>query len=240
MEAAGPLTTAEIARRTELSLEDVTASVDRAESEGGLSVIGGYVASTAAAEALLERIRALLAPRGGQPGAAAGLSRAALPQQLRAPAPLVAALLEGLAADGELVLEGGRVLPPGHTAPPHGPEAARLLAALDQGGFAPPDLPALARAQGAPAGLLDALTAAGVLVRITPTFGLTRAGYARWRQAVGEAFAASEQVTVSQLRDQLGTSRKYVLAFLEHLDARAVTRRVGEARILLDRTWLPE
>ncbi len=240
VEAAGPLTPAEIARRTELSLEDVTASVDRAESEGGLSVIGGYVASTAAVEALLERIRALLAPRDGQPGAAAGLSRAALPQQLRAPAPLVAALLEGLAADGELVLEGGRVLPPGHTAPPHGPEAARLLAALDQGGFAPPDLPALARAQGAPAGLLDALTAAGDLVRITPTFGLTRAGYARWRQAIGEAFAASEQVTVSQLRDQLGTSRKYVLAFLEHLDARAVTRRVGEARILLDRTWLPE
>ena len=57
---------------------------------------------------------------------------------------------------------------------------------------------------------------------------------------IGEAFAASEQLTVSQLRDRLGTSRKYVLAFLEHLDARAVTRRIGEARILLDRTWLPE
>ncbi|MCY4111171.1 MAG: SelB C-terminal domain-containing protein, partial [Chloroflexi bacterium] len=116
----------------------------------------------------------------------------------------------------------------------------RLLAALDEGGFAPPDLLALARSHGASRALLDALAVAGELVRITPSFGLTPAGYSRWRQAVGEAFAASDQVTVKQLRDQLGTSRKYVLAFLEHLDARAVTRRVGEARILLDRSWLPE
>ena len=233
VEAAGPLTPDEIARRTEVSLDEVTAIVDEMEREGGLSVVGGYAAPTAAVDALRRRIGALLGP-------SAGLPRAALPRQLGAPAPLVAALLEGMAADGLLVLKEGRVLPPGQAAPPRGPAADRLLAALDKGGFAPPDLPDVAHAQGASTALLDSLVAAGELVRITPTFGLTRAGYARWRQAIGEAFAGNEQVTVSQLRDQLGTSRKYVLAFLEHLDARAVTRRVGEARILLDRSWLPE
>ncbi len=233
VEAAGPLTPDEIARRTEVSLDDVTAIVGQMEREDRLRIVGGYAAPTAAVDALSRRIDALLGP-------SAGLPRAALPRQLGAPAPLVAALLEGMAADGLLVLKEGRVLPPGQAAVPRGPEAARLLAALDEGGFAPPDLPALAGAQGATTALLDSLAAAGELVRITPTFGLTRAGYARWRQAIGEAFAENEQVTVSQLRDQLGTSRKYVLAFLEHLDARAVTRRVGEARILLDRSWLPE
>jgi len=232
VEAAGPLTPAEIARRTELSLDEVTAIVGEMEREGGLSIVGGYAASTAAVDALSRRICARLTP-----DAVGGLPRAALPQQLGAPAPLVAALLGSLAADGKLVLEDGRVVPPGRTPAPHGPEADRLLAALDEGGFAPPDLPKLARSQGASTTLLDALAAAGELVRITPTFGLTQAGYARWRQAVGDAFAANDQLTVSQLRDQLGTSRKYVLAFLEHLDARAVTRRVGEARILLDRNW---
>ncbi len=229
VEAAGPLTPEEIARRTELTLDIVTACVTDAQRQGGLSVIGGYVAAPAAIETLSQRIRALLVPPGG-------LVQAALPQQLGAPAPLVAALLTHLAADGQLVLRDGRVLPPGSAPPPDGVEAARLLDALDEGGFAPPDLTAL----GASPELLDALAAAGQLVRITPTFGLTRAGYARWRRAIGEAFAANERVTVSQLRDQLGTSRKYVLAFLEHLDARAVTRRVGEARILLDRSWLPD
>ena len=240
VEAAGPLTPAEIARRTELSLDEVTAMVDKMEREGGLSVVGGYAAPAAAIDALRQRICARLASDTGRPGAVAGLPRAALPQQLGAPAPLVAALLEGLAADGRLVLKEGRVLLPGQAAAPRGPEADRLLAALDEGGFAPPDLQTLARSQGASTALLDALAAAGELVRITPTFGLTQAGYARWRRVIGKAFAANEQVTVSQLRDQLGTSRKYVLAFLEHLDARAVTRRVGEARILLDRSWLPD
>ncbi|MCY3914141.1 MAG: selenocysteine-specific translation elongation factor [Chloroflexi bacterium] len=235
VEAGGPLTPVEIARRTELSLDQVTALVAEVERAGGLSVVGGYAAPAAVVDALRRRIRARLSPR-----AAAGLSRAALPQELGAPAPLVAALLEGMAEQGRLVLKEGRVLPPGQSAAPHGPEADRFLAALDQGGFAPPDLPALARSQGASSALLDALATAGELVRITPTFGLTQAGYARWREAIGEAFAASDQITVKQLRDQLGTSRKYVLAFLEHLDAQAVTRRVGEARILLDRSWLPE
>ncbi len=235
VEASGALTPAEIARRTEVSLDEVTAIVDQVERQGGLCVVGGYVATAAAVDALSRRIGALLAA-----GAAGGVARAALPRQLGAPAALVAALLERLAAEGDVVLEGGRILPPGRAPAPHGPEADRLLAALDQGGFAPPDLPTLARAHGAPPGLLDALTAAGDLVRITPTFGLSRAGYARWRRAVGEAFAANEQLTVRQLRDRLGTSRKYVLAFLEHLDARAVTRRVGEVRVLLDRSWLPE
>ncbi|MCY3784683.1 MAG: selenocysteine-specific translation elongation factor [Chloroflexi bacterium] len=235
VEAGGPLTPAEIARRTELSLDQVTALVDEIERAGGLSVVGGYAAPTAAVDALRRRISALLSP-----SATGGLPQAAFPRQLGAPAPLVAALLEGMSDEGRLVLKEGRVLPPGQAPAPRGPQADRLLAALDEGGFAPPDLLALARSHGASSALLDALAVAGELVRITPTFGLTPAGYSRWRQAVGEAFAASDQVTVKQLRDQLGTSRKYVLAFLEHLDARAVTRRVGEARILLDRSWLPD
>jgi selenocysteine-specific elongation factor len=38
---------------------------------------------------------------------------------------------------------------------------------------------------------------------------------------------------VGQLRDRFGSSRKYALAFLEQLDERKVTRRVGEGRVLV-------
>jgi selenocysteine-specific elongation factor len=44
--------------------------------------------------------------------------------------------------------------------------------------------------------------------------------------------AAHGQVTVAEVRDLFGTSRKYVLAFLEHLDAQGITRRVGDERVL--------
>ena len=77
VEAAGPLTPGEIARRTEVSLGEVAAIVDAMEREGALRVVGGYVAPAAAVDALSERIGGLLTP-----GAAGGLARAALPRQL--------------------------------------------------------------------------------------------------------------------------------------------------------------
>jgi selenocysteine-specific elongation factor len=39
-------------------------------------------------------------------------------------------------------------------------------------------------------------------------------------------------VTIAGLRDALGTSRKHAQAILEHLDARRVTRRVGDEHVL--------
>ena len=43
---------------------------------------------------------------------------------------------------------------------------------------------------------------------------------------------ANGSVTVAQLRDKMGASRRPVLALLEHLDSQRVTRRVGDARVL--------
>ena len=39
-------------------------------------------------------------------------------------------------------------------------------------------------------------------------------------------------VTVAEVRDMFGSSRKYVLALLEHLDEQKITRRVGDERVL--------
>jgi selenocysteine-specific elongation factor len=38
--------------------------------------------------------------------------------------------------------------------------------------------------------------------------------------------------TVAEVRDHFGTSRKYALAYLEHLDAIGITVRVGDERRL--------
>jgi len=38
---------------------------------------------------------------------------------------------------------------------------------------------------------------------------------------------------VGEVRDMFGTSRKYVLALLEHLDRTKVTKRVGDERVLV-------
>jgi selenocysteine-specific elongation factor len=39
-------------------------------------------------------------------------------------------------------------------------------------------------------------------------------------------------ITLARARDELGTSRKYAQAYLEHLDAEHVTLRRGDERVL--------
>jgi len=45
-------------------------------------------------------------------------------------------------------------------------------------------------------------------------------------------FEKNDEITLAQCRDLLGTSRKYALAFLEYLDGKRVTRKVGDSRKL--------
>ena len=44
--------------------------------------------------------------------------------------------------------------------------------------------------------------------------------------------AGHGSITIGQLRDELGTTRKFAQALLEHFDAEKVTRRVGDAHVL--------
>ncbi len=46
------------------------------------------------------------------------------------------------------------------------------------------------------------------------------------------AAAHGGAVTLAQLRDELGTSRKFAQALLEHLDAERLTIRRGDAHVL--------
>jgi selenocysteine-specific elongation factor len=39
-------------------------------------------------------------------------------------------------------------------------------------------------------------------------------------------------MTAAEARDVLGTTRKYILPLLEHMDERRITRRVGDERRL--------
>ncbi|MNT45038.1 Selenocysteine-specific elongation factor [compost metagenome] len=48
-------------------------------------------------------------------------------------------------------------------------------------------------------------------------------------------FGSNTPFTTSEARELLGTSRKYVIPFLEYLDGQGVTRRVGDTRVVVER-----
>ena len=78
----------------------------------------------------------------------------------------------------------------------------------------------------------SALVESGDLVPVSPEVVFYRSDYDAMVADVRRAIQSKGQVTLAEVRDALNTSRRYVQALLEHLDAAGVTVRSGEARKL--------
>jgi selenocysteine-specific elongation factor len=83
--------------------------------------------------------------------------------------------------------------------------------------------------------LLELLIDRGEVQRINSEFLLTRESFERARAAVVTNCQKNGSLDIPSLRDELGTSRKYLIPFLEHLDATGVTLRQGANRVLRKR-----
>ena len=101
---------------------------------------------------------------------------------------------------------------------------------------APLTPPALGPADERP---LAHLVETGRAVRAGRDLAFTADAVATAQAAVVELAAGSGSVTLAQLRDRLGISRKFAQGLLEALDARGVTRRVGDERVLRRRALEP-
>ncbi|HEX2086033.1 MAG TPA: selenocysteine-specific translation elongation factor [Solirubrobacteraceae bacterium] len=123
--------------------------------------------------------------------------------------------------------------PPRPTAPeppaPLPPAALALEDRLRAAGEEPP----LDAALGDDAAHLPALRDAGRVVRIGRAMHAHADAVASVRARVEAIVERDGQVTLARLRDELGTSRKFAQAWLEHLDATRVTlRRPDDSRVL--------
>lgn len=83
--------------------------------------------------------------------------------------------------------------------------------------------------------LFYALLENGTLVRISPEIVYLAETLREMRERVVDLIRAEGSVTVAQVRDLFGASRKYIVALMEYLDQERVTRRVGDVRVLRDR-----
>ena len=82
------------------------------------------------------------------------------------------------------------------------------------------------------AGALAALRKAGRAVRLGPSMHIHPEPLAAVERRVAELIERDGDVTIASLRNDLGTSRKYAQALLEHCDAARITLRVGDRRVL--------
>ena len=156
-----------------------------------------------------------------------GMPRELLKEVVPLQADAFDALLDGI--DG-VVQEGASVRLASHAvafAPEQERARADLLEEIESAGFTPP----LAKDLAADRALLRALVDNGDLVGVGD-FYLTRSRADDAVRKVTEAIAASDGLTVAEIRDLLGTTRKYAVPLCEWLDASGVTRRRGDLRVL--------
>jgi selenocysteine-specific elongation factor len=110
--------------------------------------------------------------------------------------------------------------------PPLTAAAAAVEQTLREAGAAPPLDSELDR------DALAVLRAHGRAVRLGPTMHVHPEALAVVQARLTAVIQREGSITLARARDELGTSRKYAQAYLEHLDAEHVTLRRGDERVL--------
>jgi selenocysteine-specific elongation factor len=163
----------------------------------------------------------------------AGLPREELKHHLGLAPRIFGLVLERLAAEAKLTVRGSNVALPGHQVRFDAKQQtaiAALLKRFEASPFAPPSAKACAEAIGSD--VFSALKELGQLVAVSDEVVFKRSDYDAMVDAVHAALERYPQISLAEVRDLFGTSRKYAQAFLEHLDSLGITRRDGDSRVL--------
>ncbi len=223
----------EILQRVRLEPAAAEAALDELLASGQMLLLGDLLVAALYWSALRQKtLTTLDAYLQANP-----LRRGMPPQELRSrlkvpPRPF-AALIQKLAGDGELIEDEGRLTLPGRVVTFTSAQQAaveRLMARFSAAPFAPPSVKECQAEVGEE--VFAALLEQGDLINVSAEVVFRKADYEIMVAKVCQAIEARGRVTLAEVRDLLGTSRRYVQALLEHLDAVGVTVRAGDYRQL--------
>jgi selenocysteine-specific elongation factor len=159
---------------------------------------------------------------------------------------LVAGLIDRLKTQGRLVADARTAALKDHV--PKLSQAERKLKneiadSFKSGGLTPPEPSAWVNKLSAKASivaeLLQLLCEEELLVYIGPEFYLDFDVAADLRQKVATRLADGSSLMMAELRDLLGTTRKYAVPIGEYLDRIGLTRREGDVRVLRQQAAAP-
>jgi selenocysteine-specific elongation factor len=232
-----------LVRRTDLGAEETGAAAEALVAEGRAVALGPrsltdttVLYSASGFAALGERARQAIEAHYRQHPLRRGMAREELKSRLRLAPRVFDLALERWTASGELEeiglatgQAGTAVGLPGHevrlTAAQES-EVQALLAALEANRYSPPTDRRLSPE------LVAYLEEQGKVVDVGDGVVFAAGAYQEMVERIVEHLKRERTITLAQVRDMFGTSRKYAQALLEYLDLRRVTRRVGDERVL--------
>ena len=139
------------------------------------------------------------------------------------------AVVDNLVREGSVLQDGTTVSSTGHAvdfSPIQKRQSDRYLEVLREHRYSPPAWNKI------DAELLGALADRGEVVSAGPDVVFAAEVFDEMRDKVVGFCRTNEKVSINDVRELLGTSRKYSLALLEQLDRDNVTMRVGDMRVL--------
>jgi selenocysteine-specific elongation factor len=204
------------------------------ERLGSLPMHSQYVMSARGWEALLGQIQSLLRDYHQHHPLRAGMPREELKSRLGLSTRTFIQAVARATSQGALAATETTLALPSHQvvlSPEQQRQVRKLLAAFAADPYSPPTVSESEAIVGP--GVLAALIEQGDLVKVNDAVLFSAEAYKDMTKAVTEHLGRDGQITLAQARDMFATSRKYAQAFLEHLDDKRITKRVGDARILL-------
>jgi selenocysteine-specific elongation factor len=162
-----------------------------------------------------------------------GMPKEELKSRLKIPVRLFNATMRRLVSDGAMIEIGPLVQIPGHEIrfnPAQQRRIDQLLARFAASPYSPPSVKESQAEIGEDvyAALLDS----GQLQAVAPDVVFRKEDYDRMVREVRRLLETRGTLTAAEVRDHFNTSRRYVLALLEHLDALGLTIREGDVRRL--------
>jgi selenocysteine-specific elongation factor len=234
----GPKTLHDLAY--ELELTDVGKYVD--EMSGDIASLGPYLLHRKLLSRLEEDLAAVLVRYSREYPLRSGMPKEELKSKLGANSKIFPTLGDrfwDVALDkmSGIELKGDKVALKGSKAtlsPEHAKMKDEIERAFLAGGFSPPSVEEIRGRYKSSLTLdiIQSLVEASVLVRLSQSLIIHIQFLDGAKGAVRKLVEENGAFTVSQFRDALGTTRKYAVPILEHLDSIRYTLRMGDERVL--------
>ena len=225
-----------VVNRANMNADGAKAELERMVAEGGVVALGSGGINRATKfytaqgwRSLTKRTRSALGDYHDQYPLRAGPPKEELRSRLNLSPQVFNDVLRILNESGIMVEEGSMVRLPDHT--PSIGDAQRglvddYLRQLDSDPFSPPTDIMIDPE------VVNLLDERGRVVKVSESVVFSASAYGEMVDRISEYLNRNGEITVADVRDLLGTSRKYALALMDHLDHARVTRRVGDVRVL--------
>jgi selenocysteine-specific elongation factor len=235
---------AEVAKHSNLPVDVTQATLETLLNEGRVRKVGTLWFAQTVWEALREESVRLVSEYHRQYPLRGGLSKEEWRSRLGLPSRMAVEIFVALQQDGQLAevtgasgSASGFIRLPGFVptfTPAQQQQVEQLLQQFHQNPYTPPGRVEAEAMVGTE--VMAVLVEQGTLVKLGSGADVVFFLHETYDEAVATLIAYLKEqgrMTASQARDLLGTTRKYILPLLEHMDERRITRRVGDERVLV-------